>query len=839
MGELPSAEELVEVPAAFVAGLIHEVGGPIRAADFRHGWERDRATWEAVQQALRAAARGQVPAQPASGPPRWLAGLVRDGLRELSATDRGHPGRFAVVRTLERLRLVEPPHDATYVLALESGYGDRDARSHAPGLRRDPELLDLLWDCFVVEGGGEVSLANLDRWRGPVWRRTFLDLVDGGDLPRDRVLEACLSALAGDFVAYRVAWFRETYEALEPTPGERAGHQAAYRELLGSEVPATVATAVRWLGGLAKQGTLDGPATVPALVPAAGSRTRATAVAALRLAGSLDPDGLLGAPDVARAGLAHEHADVQRLAARQLSSWGHDADLVAADLAPAVREQHGVPAPAPAIPAPYRAPVPHAADPADRVDPVDAVAALLEDAGDAGLLEGALAGLACLDDPSVLAPLRKRATALLGNGPSGRQGPAWLPGQLARVVLLAAGERPEPLPPGHAQQRFVVRRLDEVAGILCGHEPAGALLATPDDGPWVRPETLVRRVADRDGKEVRSADLVAALLRLAPDGRDPRLARGLTGAVGDQVRYALGGERPAGSRRGLARRATAPCNHPASWVAAARARAPLAADPWLEEAGLVGAGRAAPVCTTVTVDPHRHSWTDARGLHHFVVNAYEVTIAGRVAVDDDLQPTAALGTAENWDDLGPWVEVLAGIWPHDAEHLLVPLAEPTAARLLATEVHRDGPRVLDAIAAHAGRLGPLAAAVLSAGLSAGRGDSRVHAVDAFADLVATGRMPAPVLASAMAAAAPGSTATRWAGALREATAAPGAAPAVVDVLTALLPALPYDLRGLHALLETLDRTTDGARVTDPALRGWLSSVPGSGAAARTARRLLG
>jgi hypothetical protein len=63
---------------------------------------------------------------------------------------------------------------------------------------------------------------------------------------------------------------------------------------------------------------------------------------------------------------------------------------------------------------------------------------------------------------------------------------------------------------------------------------------------------------------------------------------------------------------------------------------------------------------------------------------------------------------------------------------------------------------------------------------------------------------------------------------------------VVGVLTALLPHLAPDTRGLHALLDTLQQTSlrNGITLRDERLRGWLATVTGSGKAARTALRLL-
>jgi hypothetical protein len=138
-------------------------------------------------------------------------------------------------------------------------------------------------------------------------------------------------------------------------------------------------------------------------------------------------------------------------------------------------------------------------------------------------------------------------------------------------------------------------------------------------------------------------------------------------------------------------------------------------------------------------------------------------------------------------------------------------------------------------------MGPLAPLALALGLVAGRGDQRLHAADAFADLVPTGRVPAAEVADVLARYADGWTIARAADSLRHAAGAPGAAAAVVDVLTSLVPQLGPSYRGLAALLDVLhDQSLRlGATPTDPALRATLEQVTGSSKAARTARALLG
>lgn len=143
------------------------------------------------------------------------------------------------------------------------------------------------------------------------------------------------------------------------------------------------------------------------------------------------------------------------------------------------------------------------------------------------------------------------------------------------------------------------------------------------------------------------------------------------------------------------------------------------------------------------------------------------------------------------------------------------------------------------MAQHPGRLGPLAAAALAAGLSAGIRQHRLHASDAFVDLAPSGRIGLPEVADVMARHAPAWPATRWAQSLGDVAEAPGGAGAVVDLLTLLLPRLPADHRGVGALLDLLRSLLlrSGRQVDDPELTKWLATFSGSSAAARSARQL--
>ena len=838
-----------ELDPAVVCGLVRELGEQARAAPVERAWERDIATWHAVRHALDQARDGARPVQPTVEPPRWLTRLVREQLDSLSRRWPGWNGSFGTIRALERLGLVDLPADDTYVLAAVGGLADRSAPHEAATLREDAGLREkVVWRLFEVEGGGEVSLANVDKYRAEQnsWRQAFLELVADGTLPRDGVLTCALAALDRDFSAYRAGWFQRLYAALAPTAQEDAARQPELRALVGAHVPVTVGFAVARLRTLSAAGLLDDEATVPALEPALLVPVKGTAVGAVRLLGEIGQrapglrDALVG---VAGTGLGHPHADVQRAAADLLVRLGAP-DVVraaAADLAPAVRAAvvPDVPGAADDPSDDVLPPVTHVPDlvPAGPHDVVERLGALLEDAGDPIELELVLAAVAALDDPAVLQPLRARAGRLLARGPHEMAHPAWLRGHLAAAVLAVLGDPAPTLPSRRYTDRFLVRRLDEVvlAARAGSRQP---MLATPDSpAGWLSPETLVRRL-----HELRTApgprDVVAALLRVHPEERATALHRltarppSLAAELLHPLRYALGAPPD-----GRVEEDTAPW-----WVAASRSRAPLEHDAWLAGQGLPGAGRSAPLDAGLSHSSTTRTFEDHSGRRERVTTwRWELTVADGVRGTDRF-PTAARGRAgqEEFGGMEETVGWLALTWPNDAEHFLLDGASTVVEAAVQHEVRHDAVRVLDALHAHPGRMGALAGVTLAAGLSAARADQRARAVDLAVQLAATGRLTGARFGEALAGFAGPATPSRWARSLADlAATSRSGRQLVLDALPTALAAMEPTRRGVHELLELLrGELLREESATPPVLTPWLSRFTGSSRAATTARALL-
>ncbi len=841
MSDSPAYAELAAVPFGVLCGLVHEHGEPAWRDRYGHPAEREQAVLRTTDQALRAAARGERPAAERPAPPPWLAQVARQGLSRMSA---GWPmtGGYAELRLWERLGLVTLPLDDVHALAMISALGDRWGRlDRAELLRGDPELRERVWRVLEVEGDREVSLANVDKHSVPdaTWRRTFLDLVADGTLDRARVLTSCLDALQRDSGAHRAQWFSALYRDLAPTPDELAAHQARHRALLRSGVSSTVTLAARSLRAVGAADGLDDDESA-GLAPGLLARTRG---AALDVLATLDgvarrrPDlHPVLVPTVATA-CEHPHVDVQRAAVALLARIGADPLAHADALAPSVRrELGGAPEPAaPPVPAPV-GPPPATLRPVTAADLLDRTAALLEDAGEPLEIELVLAGLAALPDAEVLHPLRRRAERMVRDGPGGWRDRTWLRGHLARVVL---GGRADPLPLPVPRARFLARRLEQVADVVGGHRPPGVLLATPDTaGGLLDPGRFGHRLAGLAAPPP-VEDLVAALLRLGLDGREAAAAVPGDDVVARVVRHALGAPPPSGVTPRRARRESIGAQ--ALWAAAARARHPREDDPFVLAAGLTaaGQGRAVRARVEVTAEPVRHRDDDGV-VRTWSRIRYGVPVEHAAERSDPQQPMLALSGSRHGAVHDDWAGWLLATSPHDLEPALTDLVLPVLDATTSTEALHDATHVLTGLARHPGPLGPLGRAALAAGLTARRRDQRVLAVDAVAGAAVAGRLSAPDLAEAMASLQRTATPGRWASALADLAAAhPG--PFVPAVLTALLPALPADLRGGHALVKLLLEETvrAGGRVRDPALRGWLDAVPGRGRGARAARTLAG
>lgn len=482
---------------------------------------------------------------------------------------------WPISRRLVREGLVPRPDSPAYALALISGANR--SKPVLDFLREDPALFEEAWELFRVEGGGEQSLAAYDKYVPDAkgWNHAFCH----GPFERGRLLDASLEALARDFEQFRAGWFSRLHEDLRPTLEERAARSRAYLDLLSSRIRPTVSFALKALSLVQKGGCLAPEELMGAVGPALAAHEKGTVQAALKLlstavakredlrpqAWPLVLDALLhespavqadalaflrksDSPEV-RAAVASRAADLAATLQGEIEAW-----IGPVEAAPLVLDTLEVAEPWRSLvefdavraaylvgsePAPLR-PAAHLGEPvrpvADGAELAALLATLLENPENPLDIERALEGVARLQDARpdarLTAPLLKRARKKF-NGHFVFWG-SLVEALAALALAWLTGSVDEPL--GKVSKEFFASRIEEVA---LGR--AWRVLALPTHGPaWIDPCVLAQRVLSCP--EPAELDFVAALLRLAPHGREQALAslQGQDGEAARALRSALG-----------------------------------------------------------------------------------------------------------------------------------------------------------------------------------------------------------------------------------------------------------------------------------------------------------
>lgn len=547
---------------------------------------------------------------------------------------------WPIVRPLVRDGVVPRPDRPSYTIAMLAA---TRRRSVAELVRADPGLLDVeVWRLFEVEGGGEDSLANHEKFFGDQWGEQFRALAATDPALRARVLDASLDALGRDFTQYRAGWFSRFHESLQPTDEERTQRAEAYLRLLRARVGPTVSFAIAALDRIERSGGLPADAFLDAVGPVltdAAAGTARQAIGLIGRAGRASADRARRAAVVAADALAHPSPDVQRtsidligrLAATPVATAAAPLDpalpaAVAARI-PHVSASQRVAAQVllarlggarggeePAAPAHHSAIATRpTADPASSpgrqspIDPdraieplaspdalVDVAVSVLETGEPTDDIErildavGRLGGDRDARFTRLTSAIARRARTILAR-PESRPFTGFDARADVAAVLVAwttgelVGPGPVPTRTDPGAGAFLSARAHEAAVAAAAVGRHVTIAAPTHRGGWIDPAALVGRLETLPAPSHR--ELVAALLRLAPDGRPAALrsAAGLAGEVGSVTRYALGGDEAIGPTA-------------AWWVAAARVRAPGRDDPAVERRhpGLgPGAGRAA------------------------------------------------------------------------------------------------------------------------------------------------------------------------------------------------------------------------------------------------------
>lgn len=722
---------------------------------------------------------------------------------------------FVPLRLRELFGEYTVAHTDDYVLAMVGALGDRHEATVRPFMLRHDHALreQVFWRIFEVEGGGEISLANVDKFSADAagWHRTVLALVADGTLDRMRVLRCCLQALNRDFSAYRAGWFSRLYTALAPSPQAAAADQDLLRLCLGAPLTASVSLAATHLAAVHKAGLLEAVAFVQACAPALAG-PKAAALAVLRVLLAL---WVQKAADAAAVGTtialatAHPHADVQRAAVAALLKLGRDdlacqhraalAPAVAAELLPTLPDAANGAADA-VFPLPRAEPV----HPWTDADARERCAVLLEDASDAVEFELALAWLANAAAPgTVLAPLQKRSRKLAQHGGSYLAALlvaacdasfAFFPQRFRQPssVSIAGDKRvdkpgepgPWPMEEDVSPLPGFVARLREVAAILQGHAPRRVLLATPTDSHgWIAPAVFLDRFRAGQHQEATAlpADLAQALLRLHPEGRPAVLdVLGLTPpAVTMRLRI----------------------------VWQARSSDEIRASDGLPQ--------------WVWWYPTIEATPEARAS----------------AANPGLIPSSAEEFPSEFFQVALLTGQLALVHPPSTWPLVAACANRlNAATQEATPVGEE--HALRALGRQPGTWTPETVQLVALGMAAKRAEVRAQACELLCAAVPA-RMDVAAAAEGFAACAPAILLTRWAQSFLDAAAI--APRTTIGLLTGLLPRLEPSRAGVGALLTVLldESVRLGRGVSSPDLLAWLRGFSGSSAAAKAARALLG
>lgn len=530
--------------------------------------------------------------------PDRLGPIVADLLERV-----GGGRAWRTVRQLVRDGTIPRPDSPAYTIGMLSATAWSPV---ADLVAHDPDLLEVeAWRLFEVEGGGEDSLANHEKFAGDGWGGEFRSMAAADPATRERLLDESLAALARDFSQYRAGWFSRFHESLQPTDEERAARVEPYLGLLRSRIGPTVSFAVGALGRVERAGLLPPAGLLDRIGPVLSEGSAGTAKAGLDLVGrsaARSPDDAGRAAMVAAEALRHPASDVQKAALALIGRLATEPDpelaaLVAARLPEIAASQRPAAAtlverlggsaavevaavvPEPSAAAAVRSPL----DPSRALEPVttlealvDVAVSVLETGEPADDIERVLEGVRRLPDvrsePArrLVAPIAKRARTLLGrrdalpfNGFDAQADVAGLLLAWTTGEVVASADVHRTVDAGAGA--FLSARAREATEELARGRARRSISLPTHRGGWIEPGKLVERLAA--GPPASSLDLIAAVLRIAPEGRGAALASaaGLRGEEGAVVRYALGGKESIGRTA-------------AWWIAAARVRSPGADD---------------------------------------------------------------------------------------------------------------------------------------------------------------------------------------------------------------------------------------------------------------------
>ncbi|HWQ91585.1 MAG TPA: DUF6493 family protein [Clostridia bacterium] len=791
-------------------------------------------------------------------------------------------GNWKQVRALVKAGLCKPPKHDHYVLEALNGIWPRYEQG-----KSQPRLSDLLlqerdwletdfWRLFQVDGNGEVSLANCEKYckSKETWTKALVELSQQGVLPRERLLDASLAALSRDFIQFRAGWFSRFHETLQPTPAECVARVDVYLRLLASSIPPTVAFALDAVAVADKVQPLPAGKLAVALPPVLNARGKAVVKKALQLldaAAKREPEQKPAMCNAALSAVLNETPDVQKSVFDFLDRHGDKQDAalrarleeyagaVAASLQSRLASWLGESAASSKRPSEVVAEkvAPQAVsriDPARAIAPINdlgdlihAASAVMEEPADPNEIERVLDGISRLCDQRPIdfekrtGPLRKRA---MQKREKSDKSWSWRPAierGLAMTVLTwleskdAFTETPEALGHGTNQYTFIFHRLKAIGRQVQARRAMPLLSAPTHLGGWIEPRALVKRwlLWQKSGLEMASHEQVLSLLRMTPEGRDKALpmAKEITGESGQAVRLALGEKIKTG-------------NHAALWLAAWRSRQPFGDLPEFEskhprlgpDAG-VGA---------------RYEWqSQGERRHHEKLSWTRLKLETRTEpkcpkkLGSDLLPVLFHGTWETGEEGEKYLMRWATqFWPANREAMFARGSARLGLSVDYADVNdREYCAYVEPLAEPHTELRPMACLALALSLAAQDNALRGHAQDGLIAAISEGRVNVEELGHTMSRLLETgiNKFARWAKVLRDvARISPEHTRVAADLITRALRGdpskAPRDISALLELLFELMSETE-SHLKDQEAKNYLAGLKAGGKTAKLVKQL--
>ncbi|MEM9348166.1 MAG: DUF6493 family protein [Planctomycetota bacterium] len=223
-----------------------------------------------------------------------------------------------------------------------------EGKTRSQIIREAADLLEDVWllfehetDAFTYDWG-EPSWVDGRPEYYESWPETIINLMNSGDLSRDRLLDQTLASALLGFKTSAQSGFTRLHAMLEPTGEEMAVRQQAYLDLLSCQTGAVVTFAVKMIKQVDKNKRLDAAAFLASASRVFSLPSKGQPKSILALTKTLlkkKPEHRAAGIDLAFDGLMHADSDVQAKALDLISTYSEDARPSTADRLSAIVEE--------------------------------------------------------------------------------------------------------------------------------------------------------------------------------------------------------------------------------------------------------------------------------------------------------------------------------------------------------------------------------------------------------------------------------------------------------------------------------------------------------------------